>query len=76
MFPKIMKKKTGGRKMKIKKLLKNKKGIETRVLVFVLGAVVLILMLSLVMSMYIQTEQLVGTAIEKANETLNTTGSL
>ncbi|OYT53278.1 MAG: hypothetical protein B6U72_06365 [Candidatus Altiarchaeales archaeon ex4484_2] len=60
--------------MDIKKLLKNKKGIETRVLVFVLGAVVLILMLSLVMSMYMQTEHLVGTAVEKANETLNSTG--
>jgi len=62
--------------MNIKKLLKNNKGIETRVLVFVLGAVVLILMLSLVMSMYVETEQLVGQAIIKANETLNATGSI
>ncbi len=60
----------------LEKLLKNKKGIETRVLVFVLGAVVLILMLSLVISMYTNTEQLVGSALQKANETLNATGAL
>lgn len=59
----------------LKLLARNRKGIETRVLVFVLGAVVMILILSLIMSMYGQSEQLVGRAIGKANETLNATST-
>ncbi|GEM_PF-1989844 len=63
--------------MDIKKLLKNKKGIETRVLVFVLGAVVLILMISLVMSMYGQSEDLVNMVVDVArNKTENISTSL
>lgn len=59
--------------MKIMECLRNKKGIETKPLVFILAAVVLILLVGVVVTMMNSANELVDSSIGYAKATLNAT---
>ncbi len=57
--------------MKITEFIKDERGIETRVLVFILAAVILVLLISVITGVMSKASTMVDTAIEKANNTMN-----
>lgn len=57
--------------MKIKEFLKDERGIETQVLVFILAAVVLVMLISVITGVVGKASNMIDAAIAKANQTLN-----
>lgn len=59
-----------------KKLLRDKRGIESRVLIFILAAIVLVLLIAMITGFMGQVGDILNRALFKANETLTnaTTG--
>ena len=58
----------------IKKFIKDDRGIETRVLLYILAAIVLVLLIAFVTGLIGSMKGLVDQAIGKANATMNETG--
>ena len=59
--------------MKICDFLRDERGIETRALVFILAAVILVLLISVVTQTMNSAQSMVDTAINQANDTINAT---
>jgi len=57
--------------MKIREFLEDERGIETRVLVFILAAVILVLLITVITGVMSQATDMITRAIGKANETMN-----
>ncbi|MEM4347626.1 MAG: hypothetical protein QW802_03465 [Candidatus Altiarchaeota archaeon] len=57
-------------KEELKKFLKNKKGIETKVLVFVLAAIILVLLIAMITGLMGQVGDMLQRALSQANQTL------
>ncbi|HDH41502.1 MAG TPA: hypothetical protein ENG12_03765 [Candidatus Altiarchaeales archaeon] len=57
--------------MKIREFLRDERGIETRVLVFILAAVILVLLITMITGVMNQATDMITRAISKANETMN-----
>ncbi|MBN2014924.1 MAG: hypothetical protein JW778_07070 [Candidatus Altiarchaeota archaeon] len=57
--------------MKIKEFLQDERGIETRVLVFILAAVILVMLVAVMSGIMGKAGSMVDTAIEHANNTMN-----
>jgi Flp pilus assembly pilin Flp len=57
--------------MKIREFLDDEGGIETRVLVFILAAVILVLLITVMTGVMSQATDMISRAITKANETMN-----
>lgn len=53
--------------------MEDDRGIETRVLVFILAAVVLVLLIAMITGVMDQAKDLIDQAISSANETINST---
>lgn len=59
--------------MDLRRFLEDDRGIETRVLVFILAAVVLVLLIAMITGVMDQAKDLIDQAISSANETINST---
>lgn len=59
------------KKMKIREFLQDERGIETQVLVFILAAVILVMLISVMTGVIGKASNMIDTAITKANNTLN-----
>jgi Flp pilus assembly pilin Flp len=57
--------------MKIREFIQDERGIETQVLVFILAAVVLVMLISVMTGVIGKASNMIDTAITKANNTLN-----
>jgi Flp pilus assembly pilin Flp len=57
--------------MKIREFFEDERGIETRVLVFILAAVVLVLLITVITGVMNQATDMITDAIGRANETMN-----
>jgi Flp pilus assembly pilin Flp len=53
-----------------KKFLKDKRGIETRVLIFILAAIILVLLIAMITGLMGQVSDMLNRALFQANETL------
>lgn len=58
------------KKMKIREFLQDERGIETQVLVFILGAVILLLLIGFVTNMIGTSGDIVNKALATANATV------
>lgn len=58
-------------KEEFKKFLKNNKGIETTVLVFILAAIILVLLIALMTGLVGQVNDILQVALSKANKTVS-----
>ncbi len=59
--------------MDLRRFFGDDRGIETRVLVFILAAVVLVLLIAMITGVMDQAKDLIDQAISSANETINST---
>jgi Flp pilus assembly pilin Flp len=57
--------------MKIREFIQDERGIETQVLVFILAAVILVMLISVMTGVIGKASNMIDTAITKANNTLN-----
>lgn len=57
--------------MKIREFLQDERGIETQVLVFILAAVILVMLITVMTGVIGKASNMIDTAITKANNTLN-----
>lgn len=59
--------------MKIREFLQDERGIETRVLVFILAAVILVMLIAVMTGVMRDAKSMVDYAIANATQTMNTT---